>query len=291
VAELTRRVEEWRQAGERTHFRGHEIHIHRRAGSQPLLLLLHGFPSSSYDWREVIELLPGHAVLTFDYLGFGLSDKPRAHRYTLAWQTDLAEELVGRESAEGVVVVAHDIGTSVATELMARDLRGQLEVPLVAALLFNGSILQERASLKLGQKLLRSRIGPLFGRMMNERLFRLQFRSLFSDEHPLSDEEAHDQWCVIAYRSGHRIAHLTSSYIDERLREADRWHGAFRYWPKPLQLCWGLRDPVATTAVLEGLRGLRKGVLVTELPDVGHYPQIETPKRIAGAVQRLVSAV
>jgi hypothetical protein len=77
--------------------------------------------------------------------------------------------------------VAHDIGTSVATELMARDLRGDLEMPLGAALLFNGSILQDLASLKLAQKLLHARLGPLFGRMMNERLFRLQFRSLFSD--------------------------------------------------------------------------------------------------------------
>jgi pimeloyl-ACP methyl ester carboxylesterase len=83
MAELTGRVEEWRKAGERVQFRGHAIHVHRRAGKQPLLLFLHGFPSSSYDWRGVLDRLPGRALLTFDFLGFGLSDKPREHRYTL----------------------------------------------------------------------------------------------------------------------------------------------------------------------------------------------------------------
>jgi pimeloyl-ACP methyl ester carboxylesterase len=73
--------------------------------------------------------------------------------------------------------------------------------------------------------------------------------------------------------------------MEERERYAERWHGAFRDWPKPLHLLWGLRDPVAVPAVLEGLRELRPGVPVTELSRLGHYPQIEDPARVAMAVQ------
>jgi pimeloyl-ACP methyl ester carboxylesterase len=290
MAELTPRVQQWRDAGEWVEFGGYAIYVHRVAGKEPRLVFLHGFPSSSYDWQRLIHLLSGHACLAFDYLGFGLSDKPRHHRYSLKWQADLAEALIRREQPDRVVLVAHDIGTSIATELMARDLRGELEIPLAAALLFNGSVIQDRASLRPAQRILRTPLGPLFGLLMTERLFRRQFAKLFSNQHPLSDLEAADQWSLITHNSGNRIAHLTSSYIEERLREAPRWHGAVREWPKPLQLCWGLRDPVATSWVLEGLRELRPAVPVAELPDVGHYPQIEAPQRIAGAIEGLLAA-
>jgi pimeloyl-ACP methyl ester carboxylesterase len=121
--ELTPRVRRWREAGETVRFRDRDIHMLRREGEGPLLLLLHGFPSSSYDWRLVLEAKgDGQALLACDFLGFGLSEKPRDHDYSLFWQADLVEELVRRHGGgRPVFVVAHDMGTSVATELIARS--------------------------------------------------------------------------------------------------------------------------------------------------------------------------
>jgi pimeloyl-ACP methyl ester carboxylesterase len=227
-------------------------------------------------------------VLAFDFLGFGLSEKPRDHAYSLLWQADLTVELLARFAGERpVFLVAHDMGTSVATELMARELEGQ-QTGIVGALLFNGSILLDRARPTLGQKLLRSPVGPLAARLASERFFRRQFASLFSPAHPLSAEEAADQWALLAHDGGHRVAHRLIQYMDERERHADRWHGAFARWPKPLELAWGLRDPVAVPAVLEGLRELRPEAPVTELPEVGHYPQIEVPRELATLISTAV---
>jgi pimeloyl-ACP methyl ester carboxylesterase len=78
--------------------------------------------------------------------------------------------------------------------------------------------------------------------------------------------------------------------MDERERLTDRWHGAFRDWPGRLSLAWGLEDPVATPAVLDGLRALRPGVPVAQLGDLGHYPQIERPEAIAAAVERALKS-
>src|SRR3954451_20987685 len=170
---LTERVRAWERRGSSEEFRGYGIHTFRQEGDGPLLLLLHGFPSSSYDWRLLLEELPGRNVLAFDFLGFGLSAKPCGHEYSLFWQADLAEELVRRHGGgRPVFVVAHDMGTSVANELMARDLEGQLEMELVGILLFNGSMVLERASPTPAQKALRSRVGPLVARLSSERVFR-----------------------------------------------------------------------------------------------------------------------
>lgn len=286
---LTPRAEEWRRRGESETFRGHRLHVFRRDGRGPVLLLLHGFPSSSFDWHGLLDHLPDRAALAFDCLGFGLSDKPRDHRYSLFWQADAAEELVRRHAAGGpVFVVGHDMGTSVATELMAREIDGTLDVEIAGALLFNGSILLHRASPTRAQKLLRSPLGPLASRLTSERFFRRNFARLFSPGHPLSDEEAADQWALIAHDGGARIAHLTINYMNERAAFPERWHGAVRDWPKPLSFAWGLLDPVATTNVLEGLVELRPNAPVTRLDDLGHYPQVEAPERIAAAVEEAI---
>ena len=281
---MNARVQSWREAGELVEVLGRRLYVQERDGDGTLLVFLHGFPSSSYDWRELADLLPGKRMLLFDFLGFGLSDKPADHLYTLAWQADAMEELVRRAVSPPVFLVAHDMGTSVATELMARDLRGELGIDVRGALLFNGSILLERASPTIGQKLLRSRVGPVFARLSNQRSFRAQFSKIFSPGHPLGAEEAADQWELIAHNDGQRIMHLTINYMSERERFIDRWHGAFRDWQGSLSLAWGLKDPVATTAVLDGLRSLRPSMPVRELQDLGHYPQLEEPHAIASAL-------
>lgn len=278
---LPDRVRAWQERGRDGEFRGRRIHLFERGGRDPLLLFLHGFPSSSYDWRLVLDRETERAALAPDLLGFGLSDKPRDHGYTLHWQADLVEELVSLHDGP-VFLVAHDMGTSVATELMARDLDGDLRMELVGGLLLNGSMVQGAASPTLGQKLLRSPIGPLFSRLSSERFFRQQFGSIFSPAHPLTDQEAEDQWALICAGGGRTLNHKTIRYMEERFRHAERWHGALRDWPKPLSLVWGMLDPVATEDVLNAVLDLRPHAPVTRLDDIGHYPQLEDPVRVAG---------
>jgi pimeloyl-ACP methyl ester carboxylesterase len=286
---LSERVREWKQRGESAKFRGYEIHTFRQPGEGPLLLLLHGFPSSSYDWRLLLRDEPERNVLAFDFLGFGLSAKPPNHDYSLFWQADLTEELVRRHGdGRPVFVLAHDMGTSVANELMARDLEGKLEMELSGILLFNGSMVLERASPTPAQRALRSRVGPLVARLSSERVFRHQLGSVFSAAHPLTDREGIDQWSLVRYNGGRILGHRLVSYMDQREDHAGRWHGAIRDWPGELSLAWGLLDPVATTDVLAALRELRPGVPVTELPELAHYPQLEDPRQMAHVLRGVI---
>jgi pimeloyl-ACP methyl ester carboxylesterase len=283
---LTERVRAWQERGQSEEFRGYGIHTFRQADEGPLLLLLHGFPSSSYDWRLLLEEDVPSNVLAFDFLGFGLSDKPHGHDYSLFWQADLSEELVRRHGGgRSVFVLAHDMGTSVANELMARDLEGKLEMEIAGIVLFNGSMVLEAASPTPAQRALRSPLGPLVARLSSERVFRHQFGSVFSDAHPLSEEEAIDQWSLVCHNGGRTLGHRLVTYMDQRETHAGRWHGAIRNWRGELSLAWGLRDPVATTAVLAALRELRPQVPVSELLELAHYPQLEDPQQIANALR------
>ena len=288
---LTARTERWEHDGQYESIGERRIFVRHRQGTGPPVLLLHGYPSSSYDWRHMFDLLRDRALTAFDFLGFGLSDKPRDAVYSLGMQADLAESVVARLIHGPVVLVAHDMGSSVATELLARDLEGELSFELASTLLFNAILVRERASLLWGQKLLLSRLGPLAARLTNELSFRRQFAGIFSAEHPLSPEESADQWSLLAHNGGHRLLQRLIYYNRERVTPptSERWHGALRDWPGALELGWAGRDPICTEAVLEAVRALRPNVPVTRLPELGHYPQLEDPEAVAAIVDRVAS--
>lgn len=281
---LTERAEEWRARGRLEEFRGHRIHVFHQPGAGLPLVMLHGFPTCSFDYRKLIALFPEREILAFDFVGFGLSDKPREHTYTLSWQADLVEHLVTGIVGDRAQVCAHDLGSSVATELMAREMAGELEFRLDGVFLFNGSILLDRSQPTLGQRLLRGSLGPVAARFTNEAFFRHQFSSLFPEDHPVPDRELQDQWSLICFNDGHRLGHKLISYMDERVIYADRWHGAIARWEGNLAVGWGMLDPVAVPAVLEGLTELRPGLSVRRFDRVGHYPQLEAPEEMARAL-------
>jgi pimeloyl-ACP methyl ester carboxylesterase len=294
MTQLTTRAADWQRSGTLAGIHGHRIFVREseESGDGPPVLFLHGYPSSSYDWREAFDRLEGRRLVAFDFLGFGLSDKPRDHVYSLQTQADIAEAIADRFAGEPVVMVSHDMGSSVATEILARDIEGELSFELRSALVFNASLVRERASLLLGQKLLLSPLGPLLERLTTEFGFRRSFAGIFSAEHPLSDEEAADQWSLLAYNGGHRLLSRLIHYNRERVTPeiAARWHGALRDWPGRLELGWAALDPICTEAVLQAVLELRPNAELTRVPGLGHYPQIEDPDATYSLIQRHVSA-
>jgi pimeloyl-ACP methyl ester carboxylesterase len=287
VKGLTPRTSAWADSGRLVQVTGHQIFVREQPGDGPPVVLLHGYPSSSYDWRHAFELLGHRRLITLDFLGFGLSDKPRDVVYSLLMQADIVETIVASRSDGPVVLVAHDMGSSVATELLARDHEGKLPFGLSSTLLFNASLVLERASLTRGQKLLRSRLGPLAARLSNEFAFRRQLGEIFSAEHPLSGEEAADQWSLLAHGNGHRLLNRLIYYLHERIVYAPRWHGALRDWAGRLELAWADLDPICTEAVLQAVLELRPHAPLTRLHGLGHYPQLEDPAAAVAVIERV----
>ena len=94
------------------------------AASQRTLLLLHGFPESSFSYHKVVGGLRKQfdRVVVFDMLGYGFSDKPEhGYSYSLIEQADVALHVWRSLGIEGGHILSHDMGTSVLTELVARQ--------------------------------------------------------------------------------------------------------------------------------------------------------------------------
>ncbi len=286
---MTVRAAEWWAGGARVDGPGgHSVFV-RTAGPDdaPVLTFLHGFPTSSLDWAPMFERLAGERrLVALDFLGFGDSDKPRPHRYSLLEQADAVEAVWEHLGIERTALVAHDYGDSVGQELLARRDDRDLPVEVMAAAFLNGGMLPTLHRPLLIQRLLAHRfLGPALSKVTSERTFTRGLRRVIA--RPIGDAELHEHWVALTNRGGRELAHALLAYIDERRSYALRWEGAIARCDVPLRFVWGPLDPVSGAHMLAELRLRRPDATVAELAGVGHYPQIEDPEAVAAQLREL----
>jgi pimeloyl-ACP methyl ester carboxylesterase len=273
-------VEAWRNAGDYFEWRGQRVFFRVKGSGEPLLLI-HGFPTSSWDWAGVWpELVKRYRVMTLDMIGFGFSAKPRDWNYSLTVQADLFDALLEREKVATYRMVAHDMGDSVAQELLARR---DEKKKLIAACVLNGGLFPEAHHPVIAQKLLASPIGPVFARLTSYRLFARSMRKIWGRTPP-SDEEIRAMWGLVNENDGMRVMPQLIGYIAERKRNRERWVGAIVDPPCPVRLINGPLDPVAGADTIARYRELVPNANVVVLDGVGHYPQVEAPEKVLAAV-------
>jgi pimeloyl-ACP methyl ester carboxylesterase len=264
--------------------RGHRIAFRRR-GQGPVVLMLHGFPTWSYDYAEVADdLARDHDVITLDFLGYGASDKPSPYEYSVAESADTVEDLAAHLQLDSGRLVAHDYGGIVAQELLDRALAGQLPFTVSSVVMLNSGIVYSAYRPTRMQKLL---ILPVIGKLLAGRISANRLRSALDAVlgSKLTDTEFDDLWYGVSLHGGHKLAHLLIRYNAERAAHHARWEKALADWDGPLCLVWGLDDPVSGRHVLEAATTVLPHAVVTELSGVGHYPQSEAPAAVAAAVR------
>jgi pimeloyl-ACP methyl ester carboxylesterase len=261
--------------------RGYEVFC-RRQGSGPWITFLHGFPTCSWDWAPVAELLQPHRrLLLFDFLGFGDSDKP-AQPYSLFDQASVAEQLWRRFDISSTVLVAHDYGVTVAQELLARLAEGRSAARIEGVVLMNGGLYPEVYRPLRIQRLLAHRVlGPLVNAFVTESVFRRNFAAIFSRAHPVGEEELRQHWQSITRRDGVRNYHRIMQYQHQRRQHRRRWVEALEQTRVPLRFLWGMEDPVSGAHVAQLIRQRLPEAEFVALEDVGHYPQLEVPDVVA----------
>jgi pimeloyl-ACP methyl ester carboxylesterase len=254
----------------------------RRAG-EPSVLILHGFPTSSWDFADAIGHIASHRhVVAFDFVGYGLSDKPPDFGASLFEQADVAEMVARAFDVKRAHVWAHDMGTSVATELCARRERGLLTFEMASLALMNGSVHIELAHLTVGQQLLKSPLGPLFARLNSRITFKAQMRRIFG--RVPDDAELDAMWDLVAREDGAARMPSLIRYTEERARFRRRWIGALERLDLPALVAWGRLDPVAVLSIADQLAREIPGAQRETWDDLGHYPQVEDAARVARTV-------
>ncbi|MGL6223193.1 MAG: alpha/beta fold hydrolase [Steroidobacteraceae bacterium] len=279
----SRELDAWINAGRREPLCGYEIFCRVQAtpGKEPLLLL-HGFPTASYDWHPLWDALATrYSLYAFDMLGFGLSAKPRGHAYPIAIQADLCEALLARCGVQRPHVLAHDYGVTVAQELLAREREGRL--PLASLCFLNGGLFPETHRARPIQKLLANDwLGPILARAITYGTFSRTMRRI-GGLHPPSERDLQDLWALQIRDDGRQALARCINYMEQRRQHRARWVGALVESKVPRRLLCGALDPVSGRHLAERYRELVPQPDVVLFDELGHYPHLEAPERVLAA--------
>ena len=282
---LSESVLTWRESGRTVNVAGRHVFVHDVGTGSVPTVLLHGFPGSSHDWAGVVPHLPGR-VIALDLPGYGFSDKTPAASYSLFDQADVVESVLAGLGVQHCVVVAHDMGDTVASELATRANAGTLRFAIEQIVLTNGSIFIDLAQLTRGQRLtlrLPSRAAPI---SLPTLVLRRSLMESFTSAAPPPLGAIDDLIAMIRHDRGDRLMPKLIRYIEERRAHQDHWTAGLVDFAGPLALVWGELDPIAVLAMTERMRTLRPTTVVVTLPGVGHWPSIEAPDRLAAEIGR-----
>jgi len=283
-SEPTRR---WLASGRHLEIEGKRVFLYERGGGQSILML-HGFPTSGYDWRGVIDgLASTYRCVALDFPGYGLSDKPEAYSYSLFPQTDVVEAIARELSITEAHVVSHDVGTSVHTELLAREQEGRLPFRMLSSTFLNGSMLQEMATITPFQKLLAANQTLPQAIAISQNLtanYIDGLKSVMKRPESLSEDDIVVMNDLIAYQEGNRRLPALSLYMRERYVHRERWIGALKK-TKRIQFIWADGDPVANVDLGRALSKEVPQARYTELAGLGHFLLMEDPKAVATRIR------
>ena len=244
------------------------------------MVVLHGYPTSSYDYYKVLpELSKHYRVIIHDHLGFGFSDKPLDYSYSLLDQADLALQLWQQLGVKKVHLLAHDYGTSIATEIIARNNNHELTIEIEKLTLCNGSMHIELSQLRTIQKLLKNKwLGKYVAKLTTYAIFSKNLRNVYFDKTKVSNNELKDMWMQLDYNEGRKVIHKLSQYINERYTYWDRWIGALKETNLQTNIVWAKNDPVAVPAIARLIATEISNNKLFWIENTGHFPMLENPE-------------
>lgn len=262
------------------------FHVEIGDPGAPVLLFMHGFPTSSIDWFEVAGRLSSRfRVCALDFPGYGFSGKPQGWGYSLTRDEELIEfylsEVVG---ADAGVIVAHDRGDSVALLHAARCAAGRSATRLEHLVLSNGNIFLPLSNLTRAQRqILDRQSGPqITAGLTPSQLAESIGASLFTPPRKAGDPAVEALTATFAHDNGVKVLHETIQYLVERSKNEQEWLAGLAEESFPVTMIWGLCDTVAPPRVAsyvwnQHLMLKPGGNRLYFIPDANHYLQVDRP--------------
>jgi len=284
---------EWEKRGRYLEVNGHRLFVIDEGRQQETLAILHGFPSCGYDfWKVLPRLSQQFRVVIHDHPGFGLSEKPIDYSYSLIEQADHALMLWQQLGISSAHLLAHDYGTSIATEIIARHNRGEQPIEIQSVTLTNGSMLINMAQLRPIQRALRNRvIGPLVAKLSSEKVFIRNMKKIWGDPRQIDLEELKVLWQMLIHNDGRAVLPQISRYTCERLFFWHRWIGALEQTDLPVNILWADQDPVAVIQMADVLHEKIARSQLRKLVGIGHYPMLEAPEQWGDALLEMIEKI
>lgn len=246
------------------------------------VLLIHGFPTSSHLWSDVVPLLPkGHRVVVVDLLGYGRSDRPDSREVSIRAHAERMIALLDELSINYACVVGHDVGGGIAQAMAVRWPARVSRLCLIDTVAFDEwpgrEVKVARAMLPLTRHLpatwllsiLRTDLAR--GYLTSERAA----HSIDMYVRPFSSPEGRD--ALVAHLS--QLDAAETRALEPRLKDV----------VQPTAILWGAEDPFLAPTIARRLQSAIPDSTLEVLPEMRHFLPEEAPERVASVVTELLA--
>jgi pimeloyl-ACP methyl ester carboxylesterase len=284
-------LQEWVDQGHFIKANGYKIFVVSKGKAKTKghgVLIVHGFPGSSWDWSGVVpQVAKRTRVVVPDMIGQGRSDKPQTgtfeDHYSLFKQADMYEAVAKQEGLTEVMLVAHDMGQTVASELMKRHQEKTLPFKIRHAIIFDGSTLVNLVNLLPIQ--IKALDAPdTLGPDMPKDVIMKDLNDSFADTYPASDETLSIMADQILHNEGDRIFNRQIRYMIQRKEKLQRWQAGIINFDGPVSMFWAEDDPVSVVKMAYAWKDMQPKIELHIWPGVAHWPMIDVPDRVAKVI-------
>ncbi|MFB9978053.1 alpha/beta fold hydrolase [Mesorhizobium kowhaii] len=263
------------------------------AGSGPAFVLMHGFPDNLHIWDDLVPhvVASGRRVVTFDFLGFGASDKPAGAIYSFKQQLGDLEAVVAGLGLGKIVPVAHDSsGMATLNYALAHPDGVDSAIMLNSAYSENSTVLwPEMITLFATRSMQALAIAIAQSPEQFGWLLKWQQKK-FLDPLPEVQKPHFSAFIgqlisdnfIVQPGAGPAFVQLAAEFFDEHARNAKHLT-ALKTLDIPVKLIWGQYDPYFPVAMAERRQSQLKNASLTVIP-AGHWLQADEPAQVAKAM-------
>ncbi|MEV0697520.1 alpha/beta hydrolase [Saccharopolyspora sp. NPDC050389] len=266
---------------------GVRLAFRRTVGSTgETLVFLHGTPSHSHIWRNVIPTVEaaGHGVLTYDLLGYGASERPPNRDTSVTAQADLLEEVLAQQEIRRCTLIAHDIGGAVAQIFATR------QPDRVERLMLIDSVSYDSWPSSTWQEIIRDHLADYAAMPQAEfeAMLTRQLTMTVADPTRMTGET------LEAYLAPHRTAMGRASFFEHQVRHYDstptqRVTPLLKTLTTPTRIVWGAEDRWQPPAFARRLAEDIPNAQLSIIPGAGHFPMEDNPLRIAEEIRTFLA--
>ena len=250
-------------------------------GKGETILFVHGTPSWSFDFRNIIKSLKSsYRCIAIDHIGFGLSDKPENYDYSTQNHSRTLEKFVFDRQLENLTLVVHDFGGPIGLNFAIHNSDKVRNIVILNSWLWSSQ--DDPDFIKL-IKVLKSPLLPFLYRYFN---FSPRFilPSSFGDQ-KLSKQLLRHYTRPFAdntQRNG-TVAFAKSLLNDQEWFE-ELWNKSESISAKPTLIVWGMKDPVLKPKYMDKFISGFKNSVYVKLESSGHFPQEEQPETVTSSI-------
>jgi pimeloyl-ACP methyl ester carboxylesterase len=263
----------------------HRIYVKEYPGEEPSIVLMHGFPDNLHLHDRLVPYLSSRRVVTFDFLGWGASEKPSNYPYTAKNQIGELDAVIQQLKLGKVVLVAHDASGPPAIDwaLSNPDQTAALVLlntyycamptlrPPEAIFLFSTPVIRAIAR----------PISAMFDHLIFRRMYWWQVGRFFRDA------EVRNQFVPLLYQQFDATPSARPAFFGlnadllRTVQAGTKTIPKLREFKRPVRIIFGASDPYLNKGVAQRFHELFPMSDMFLLPSARHFVQMDEPQEVA----------